>query len=254
MSDTTSIYAATSTDGVALMDIRTGRGQWRFLEPIGAELWRTITDGATPADAVGKLTTYWSHRGADPQQVRTDLTALVDELERADLLHSTPRMVHHEHPEVRFAAPVPAGAVQRLAGHAGLFLALVLLRLLPIRAAIAVAHAALRLPGRPATPEEADVAHAAVRRAARWWPGRAACLEESLAAFFAAAFTGHRVCWAIGARFAPQGAHAWIETGHTIVGQSETDRVWPYVAALQVSAARCTPTKTSAHTLSAFLG
>ncbi|WP_274919636.1 hypothetical protein [Streptomyces sp. WZ-12] len=36
---------------------------------------------------------------------------------------------------------------------------------------------------------------------------------------------------------ASQGAHAWIESGSIIVGQSETDRVWPYVAALQVAAA-----------------
>ncbi|WP_369253740.1 lasso peptide biosynthesis B2 protein [Streptomyces sp. R35] len=236
MRNTAGIYAATGPEGVALMDLRTGRGQWRFLEPIGAELWRTITDGATPADAIEKLTCYWSSRGADPQQVRVDLTALVDELERADLLHSAPRTIQHERLEVRFAASVPASTTQSLAGHVGLFLAVVLLRLLPIRAAVAVAHAAVRLPGSPATPEEAQSAHAAVCRATRWWPGRAACLETSLGAYFAAAFTGHRVRWAVGARFTPQGAHAWIEAGHTIVGQNEMDRVWPYVPALQVAA------------------
>jgi hypothetical protein len=241
MRNTTGIYAATSTAGIALMDVRIGRGQWRFLEPIGAELWQTITDGTTPADAIEKLTGHWAARGADPRQVRTDLTALVDELERADLLHSTPSTVHHEHPEVRFAAPVPTGVLQRLAGHAGLLLALLLLRLLPIRAAIATARFATRLPGRPATPEEAEAAHAAVGRAARWWPGRAACLEESLATYFAAAFTGRRVSWAVGARFTPQGAHAWVEAGHTIVGQNEGDRVWPYVAALRVDSPSRSP-------------
>lgn len=234
--NTSGIYAATSTEGIALMDVRTGRGQWRSLEPIGAELWQTITDGTTPADAIEKLTGLWSNRGADPQQVRTDLTALVDELERADLLHSTPTIEPQERPAVRFTAPVHTGVLQQLAGHAGLLLALVLLRLLPIRAAIATAYFATRLPGRHATVEEAEVAHAAVCRAARWWPGRAACLEESLAAYFAAAFIGHRVRWTIGARFTPHGAHAWIEAGHTIVGQSETDRVWPYTPALQVVA------------------
>ncbi|MFE0062977.1 lasso peptide biosynthesis B2 protein [Streptomyces sp. NPDC059003] len=73
--------------------------------------------------------------------------------------------------------------LQRLAGHAGLLLALVLLRLLTIRAAIATARFAARLPGRRATAEEAEAAHAAVDRAAHRRPGRAACLEESLAAY-----------------------------------------------------------------------
>ncbi|MEU0846301.1 lasso peptide biosynthesis B2 protein [Streptomyces sp. NPDC005962] len=130
--------------------------------------------------------------------------------------------------------PRPRRRRQGLAGHAGLLLALLLLRLLPVRFAIAGARAATCLPGRAALPQEAEVAFAAVRRAARLWPGRAACLEESLAAHFAAALTGHRVRWVIGARFIPQGAHAWIEAGTAVIGQDETDRVWPYVPALQV--------------------
>ncbi|WP_405886497.1 lasso peptide biosynthesis B2 protein (plasmid) [Streptomyces sp. NBC_01384] len=113
-------------------------------------------------------------------------------------------------------------------------LALFVLRLLPVRFAVAGARAATHLPGRAAPPREAEGTFAAVRCAARLWPGRAACLEESLAAHFAAALTGRRVRWVIGARFIPQGAHAWIEAGTAIIGQAETDRVWPYVPALQV--------------------
>ncbi|MGW5098211.1 lasso peptide biosynthesis B2 protein [Streptomyces nodosus] len=234
MNTRTGVYAASSPDGTALMDIRTGRGQWRFLDPVGAPLWQKITDGATPAAAINDLTAYWHSRGADPVQVRTDLTALADDLERAGLLHCAPPTAQPGRTEVRFATPTPVGAARRLAGHAGLLLALVVLRLLPIRFAIAGARAATRLPGRAALPQEAEAAFAAVRRAARFWPGRAACLEESLAAHFAAALTGRRVRWVIGARFIPQGAHAWIEAGTAVIGQDETDRVWPYVPALQV--------------------
>ncbi|MFJ6661312.1 lasso peptide biosynthesis B2 protein [Streptomyces sp. NPDC091377] len=219
MSARTGVYAALSPDGIALMDIRTGRGKWRFLDPIGARLWQTITNGATPATAIDDLTAYWRSRGADQAQVRTDLTALADDLERAGLLHRESPTAQSERTEVRFATPAPVSAPQQLAGHTALFVALVLLRLLP---------------GRAALPHEAETALAAVRRAARLWPGRAACLEESLAAHFAAALTGHRVRWVIGARFTPQGAHAWIEAGTAIIGQDETDRVWPYVPALQV--------------------
>lgn len=228
------VYAAPSPDGLALMDIRTGRGRWRFLDPVGASLWQTITDGATPATAIDDLTAYWHSKGADPAQVRTDLTALADELERADLLHRTAPAPPSGHTEIRFATPVSVSGPQQLAAFVGLLAALLLLRLLPIRVAIAGARAATRLPGRAALPQEADAAFTAVRRAARLWPGRAACLEESLAAHFAAALTGHRVRWVIGARFIPQGAHAWIEAGTAIIGQDETDRVWPYVPALQV--------------------
>lgn len=234
MSARTGVYAAPSTDGIALMDIRAGRGQWRFLDPVGACLWQKITAGAPPAAAIDDLTAYWRNKGADPAQVRTDLTALADDLQRADLLHHAAAAAQPERTEIRFATPAPVSAAQQLAGHAGLFMALLLLRLLPIRIAVAGARAATFLPGRAALPQEAEAAFAAVRRAARLWPGRAACLEESLAAHFAAALTGHRVRWVIGARFVPQGAHAWIEAGTAIIGQDESDRVWPYVPALQV--------------------
>ncbi|MGW1658478.1 lasso peptide biosynthesis B2 protein [Streptomyces atratus] len=234
MSGRTGVYAAPSPDGIALMDVRTGRGQWRFLDPVGARLWQEITDGATLAAAIGDLTAHWHSKGADPDQARTDLTALADDLERADLLHPAAPAARPESTDIRFATPVPVGAGQRLAGHVGLLLALFLLRLLPIRFAIAGARAATYLPGRAALPCEAEGAFAAVRCAARLWPGRAACLEESLAAHFAAALTGRRVRWVIGARFIPQGAHAWIEAGTAIIGQDETNRVWPYVPALQV--------------------
>ncbi|MER8234318.1 lasso peptide biosynthesis B2 protein [Streptomyces sp. NPDC094049] len=65
-------------------------------------------------------------------------------------------------------------------------------------------------------------------------PGRAACLEESLAAYLTAALTGRRVAWVLGVRFVPQGAHAWIATAGAVHGQDPVDRVWPYRSALTV--------------------
>ncbi|MFJ8589650.1 lasso peptide biosynthesis B2 protein [Streptomyces sp. NPDC093595] len=122
----------------------------------------------------------------------------------------------------------------QVAAQAGFALAVALLRCTPIRVAIAVARAASRLPGRPATIGQAQSLHAAVRRAARPWPGRAACLEESLASYFAGALTGRRTRWVLGARFFPHGAHAWIEAEGAVIGQAEEDRVWPYVPVLRV--------------------
>lgn len=230
----TGLHAALTPQGVALLDLRRGRGRWRFLDPVGAQLWLEITHGSTPVDAVDALTGRWQARGADAGQVRTDLTALVADLDTAGLLLPAHRPDRQETPGVRFAATAPAGVLTRLAGHAGLFGALVLLRCLPVRFALTAARAVTRLPGRTAGVGDAEAAFAAVRRAARWWPGRAACLEESLAAHVTAALTGRRVTWVIGARFAPQGAHAWIETEGHVIGQEETDRVWPYMPALKV--------------------
>jgi hypothetical protein len=58
------------------------------------------------------------------------------------------------------------------------------------------------------------------QRAARWYPGRAACLEISLAAFIALALRGYRADWCIGCRLGPAEAHAWIETASGPVGES----------------------------------
>lgn len=231
----TGVYAALGPEGIALMDARRGKGRWRFLDPVGSQLWLTITGGTAPEAAVELLTARWQDKGADADRVRADLGALAADLQRAHLLHPAARpLTTRDGAEIRFDTPVPAGPVSRAAGHVALFGALVLLRCLPVRFALAGARAVTRLPGRPATAAEAQEAFAAVRRAARVWPGRAACLEESLAAHFAAALTGRRVRWVIGARFTPHGAHAWIEADGSVIGQDESDRIWPYVPALQV--------------------
>lgn len=231
---TSGLFAATTGQGIALMDTRRGRGRWHFLDPAGAQLWLKITSGGTgTADAIDALTAQWQARGAAPQQVRTDLTALAACLQAADLLHPAHEPRRDDLP-VRLAVSAPIGARQQIAGWAGLLAALTLLRCLPVRFAVTAARAAAHLPGRTARATDAEAAVAAVRRAARWWPGRAACLEESLAAYLAAALTGHHVTWTIGARFTPNGAHAWIEADGHIIGQDPTDRIWPYVPALKV--------------------
>jgi hypothetical protein len=50
----------------------------------------------------------------------------------------------------------------------------------------------------------------AVRRAARWYPGRAACLEVSLAAVLMSAACRRRLDWCLGAAPDPFRFHAWI--------------------------------------------
>ncbi|WP_079199001.1 lasso peptide biosynthesis B2 protein [Streptomyces sp. CB02115] len=229
------VFAADTGDGVALMDLGTTRGKWRFLDPVGAGLWRKVVSGTPREQAVEELVTYWAQRGIDPDRVRADMNALAGQLDAEGLFTAAPHPPTSRAPEVRYVDTVAQSRpVVRAAGHVGLGTALVLLRCLPVRLVVRAARLAGRLPGRAASQEEADAVCAAVRRAVGWWPGRAACLEESLAAYLAAAMTGRRVAWVLGARFVPQGAHAWIATADAVHGQEPADRVWPYRAALTV--------------------
>ncbi|MFF4534128.1 lasso peptide biosynthesis B2 protein [Streptomyces sp. NPDC001407] len=230
------IYTAITPGGAALLDTRRTRGRWVFLNPTGAALWQRLADGTTTEVAIKELTGHWAAHGADPQQVHADLALLAQSFAAASLDPATSARPPVPAPgAILFARPGrPPKTADCLAGAAGLAAALVLLRFLPVRTAIALARAAVRLPFPPAAPEEADAVFAAVHRAARAWPGRAACFEESLGAFLAALLRRRRVHWVLGARFAPAAAHAWIETAEAVIGQDEADRAWPYTPALRV--------------------
>ncbi|WP_107427574.1 lasso peptide biosynthesis B2 protein [Streptomyces glaucescens] len=102
-----------------------------------------------------------------------------------------------------------------MAAAAGLALALVLVLLtLPFRHTVRLAR---RLGRRDLAAAWAEALVGAVRHAARWWPGRAACMETSLGAVLAATPLGRRLDWCLGARFAPPPVeyYAWAELpGH----------------------------------------
>jgi hypothetical protein len=65
---------------------------------------------------------------------------------------------------------------------------------------------------RPANPTQAEHAVHAVRRAGLVFPGRAACLEESVAAALTLAALRLGVTWCHGVTADPIGLHAWIES------------------------------------------
>jgi len=120
----------------------------------------------------------------------------------------------------------------RAIGLAAFAAAVVLLRL-PFGRLTRIVARVKRRCRRAATPAEAETAVAAARAAGRWFPGRAACLENSLAAVLAAAARGQGVDWCIGARFAPFASHAWIETdGHPVGESANPDR--PYLLLLRI--------------------
>jgi hypothetical protein len=130
------------------------------------------------------------------------------------------------------AGPEPADdePAYRLAGLIGFCAAILMLRVLPLRRATALVA---RLGRRrvPATAAEARAAVNGARRASLYFPGRAACLENSLAAVLAGLVHRRKTDWCIGARTLPYAAHAWVEAANTPVGEP-ADR--PYHVLLRV--------------------
>jgi hypothetical protein len=124
---------------------------------------------------------------------------------------------------------------ERLAAAAGFALALVLLKL-PFRHTVRAVRLTRRLGRRDLDTARAEALVGAVRHTARWWPGRAACMETSLGAVLAAALLCRRLDWCLGARFAPPPVeyHAWAELpGHGPVGEY-TAAGWHHNTALTI--------------------
>lgn len=118
----------------------------------------------------------------------------------------------------------------RLAGLIGFAAAVIILGVLPFEHATALV-ALLGRRVRPASTEEAEAAVNGARRAGRYFPGRAACLETSLAAVLTALMHRRKPAWCIGARTLPYAAHAWIEAENTPVGE-HADR--PFLVLVRV--------------------
>lgn len=93
----------------------------------------------------------------------------------------------------------------------GGFVALLALRLLPLHRTLTLVRLIRRITPIPAQHTDAVRAVRACRILARRYPGRAACLELSLATVLAAAVRGRHVDWCIGCRFDPCQSHAWVE-------------------------------------------
>ena len=100
-----------------------------------------------------------------------------------------------------------------------LVLAIGALRLLPLRVALAVTTYLNGRARKAATPDDALAVVRVVRRAAAWWPGRAACLEISLTATWLSALRGRAVGWCHGVQVHPYMFHAWVEADGVPVGE-----------------------------------
>lgn len=127
------------------------------------------------------------------------------------------------------ALDTPAAAVPReLRAEAGcvLVLAVLALRLLPWRHTLALTRRLADRARRPATMVEAVPLVAAVQCVAGWYPGRAACLETSIAAAWLAGLRGTPLAWCHGVRTHPYAFHAWVSVEDEPVAEPATTRAY----------------------------
>ncbi|MFD3918811.1 lasso peptide biosynthesis B2 protein [Streptomyces sp. NPDC058595] len=214
--------------GTVLLDARTG--QWYAMNSTARALWSEWRlNGDFDA---GVRTVAARYPPALGERVRQDAGQLADVLVRRGLVSSAPRAAAPradrpaEAPRAAGAAGRARSAAPRLdraAATAGLLVALCLLRL-PFGVTVRAVAALKSRCSRPATVAQATEAVALVRRVARLYPGRVACLELSLAATVRLALAGLSVEWCLGGAGDPYRFHAWVESaGHPVALPSDGD-------------------------------
>ncbi|MFG2576356.1 lasso peptide biosynthesis B2 protein [Streptomyces sp. NPDC048481] len=243
--------------GSVLLDVRSGH--CFAMNPMARALWREWRRCEDFDSGVDVLTAHYPAPQHD--RIRADARRLADDLIGRGLLAadraqfgpdplpagarsrpsapSTSAALGETSPQgspraaVRMTAAAPLGQraargrrslTAAAAGLAGLLVALFLIRI-PFRALARVLDRSVRRRcGREATPHEAAAALAAVRTAAAYYPGRAACLEESLATLAVLALRGRRAVWCIGVADDPFRFHAWVEAqGVRVTAAGEYD-------------------------------
>jgi hypothetical protein len=203
--------------GVVILD--TTAGLWMALNPTAGHLWRTWQSGAGFDEGVAEVAARYPEIPLD--LIRADAEDLVWDLFSRGLIESVPPDVLEGAAADMAEDPADTGPRPAwwLVGVAllSLVVASACLRW-SFRASFALVQASRRSwCRRLASPGQAAVAVAAVSRGARWYPGRAACLEQSLAAVLLVAMHRRRLDWCLGSAPDPYRFHAWVEAdGHPV--------------------------------------
>lgn len=201
--------------GVVVLNAATGK--WHALNTTASVLWQSWQRGDDFEQAVASVAGRYPE--ISPDRIRADAEHLLEHLVARDLLDvSLPEraaavsMTTSMKTARGSGGPTAERFVTLLAFGCMLFA--VTCARLPFRTIYRFLHILrwgwCRVP--PAV-EQASALVAAVHRAARWYPGRAACLELSLAAVLLAALFRQRLDWCLGAATDPYRFHAWVETG-----------------------------------------
>lgn len=196
--------------GVVILD--TAAGLWMALNPTAGDFWRSWQSGAGFEEGVAEMAARYPD--IPLESIRADAEDLVQDLCSRGLIEAVPKNVLGVAADM---AEDSATTLPRLPWYLvviamlALVVASVLLRF-SFRASFRLVQTSRRSWCRcGASPRQAIVTVAAVSQAARWYPGRAACLEQSLAAVLVEAIRRRRLDWCLGSMPDPYRFHAWVE-------------------------------------------
>jgi hypothetical protein len=202
--------------GVVILD--TAAGEWFALNPTAGDLWRSWDSGAGFDQGVTEVASRYPD--VPPEAIRSDARQFAEDLFTRGLINITPAG----------SATVMADPGSRLQawerGPRLLTVAVAWIFLLVasvlVRSSFRTSYALVRASrskwcDRLPDPRQAARAVTAVNRAARLYPGRAACLEQSLAAVLLGASRRWRLDWCVGSAPDPYRFHAWVEVAGRVV-------------------------------------
>lgn len=211
--------------GVVILD--TIAGQWMALNPTAGEFWRRWEAGASFDQGVTEVAS--KHPEVPPESVRSHARQFAQELVTRGLITITP-----QEPTVGAVAVMAepdAATTGRRPGWlmvAAAWVFLVVASVL-VKHSFRVSFALVQASRRRWCHQEPTLTRAervvfAVSRAARMYPGRAACLEQSLAAVLMASARRWRLDWCIGSAHDPYRFHAWAEVSGQVAGSPDEPR------------------------------
>jgi Transglutaminase-like superfamily/Coenzyme PQQ synthesis protein D (PqqD) len=234
-------YRSHEHGGVVILDI--SAGEWVVLNQTAGELWCSWQDGAGFDQAVRRVAERYP--GVPEAGIRADAEQLLGELVARRYMAGTDRTaagalgsmtpgladpdeVDRSVGAAMAAPPVDASPAPSQLRHALLALVFLLAADVLLRCSFRRSVALVRLSRtswcRSVLPAgRASRTVEAVRRAAHWYPGRAACLERSLAAVLLAIVARRRLDWCLGAVPDPYRFHAWVSVDGELVAAADDD-------------------------------
>jgi hypothetical protein len=219
--------------GMVVLNRTTGR--WHALNASAGILWRAWQARESFEQGVAAVADHYPE--VSPDRIRTDAQQLLHQLVSRGLL----RVSLPERGAAAAMAQAPrtytgpaTGRYEQLLAFGCLLFAVVCARF-PFRATYRLVRILRRRCAEPPEAQRARSIVAAVHLSARWYPGRAACFEQSLAAVLLAAFYRLRLDWCLGAAADPYRFHAWVETASKPVPEpGEPAEQAPFVRVLMI--------------------
>lgn len=226
-----SVRSALHGDRTILLDLR--RERYYGLDEVGSQVWELLRKGFDVPAIVTHLSEEYD---APRERLQADVTGLLRYLSGLQVIVPADRQQNGGCPageRPRAVSPTPVGPLRMPSGVVcalALVGATLALRVLGLRRSLALVYRGSRRASAAETPSSEFLA-SVVRKldtAAAFFPGRALCLEQSLALYVCLRRAGVPVELRIGVQPYPFAAHAWVEYRGTPVGESY-DRMGKFV-------------------------